>query len=83
MTGRAQKAFHCLPAATTATSEAMNDALKARFDPESHYMRFQAEFQARRKKAAKRMGRLRRRPKEPHRQGLCCALPVVGTLAVF
>lgn len=52
MTGRAQKALHRLPASATVTFEATRDALKARFDPESRCTRFQAEFQARRKKAA-------------------------------
>ena len=51
MTGRAQKALHRLPPTATATFESTRDALKARFDPESRYTRFQAEFQARRKKA--------------------------------
>ena len=45
MTGQAQKALHRLPPTATATFEATRDA------PESRYTRFQAEFQARRKKA--------------------------------
>ena len=52
VTGRAQKALHRLPATAAATYEATRDALKARFEPESRHTRYQAEFQARRKKAA-------------------------------
>ena len=48
MTGRAQKALHRLPPTATATFESTREA---RFDHESRYTRFQAEFQARRKKA--------------------------------
>ena len=51
LTGRAQKALQRIPEATAATYEATREALKARFDPETRQMRYQAEFQARRKKA--------------------------------
>ena len=51
LTGRAQKALHRLPGPATASYEATRDALRARFEPESRHTRYQAEFQARRKKA--------------------------------
>ena len=51
VTGRAQKALHLLPKALQGTYAATKAALKARFDPESRHTRYQAEFQARRKKA--------------------------------
>lgn len=50
LTGRAQKALQHLPEAAQATYPATKAALKARFDPESRQTRYQAEFQARRKK---------------------------------
>lgn len=52
VTGRAQKAFHLLPEVTRGTYAATKAALKARFDPESRHTRYQAEFQARRKKSS-------------------------------
>ena len=51
VTGRAQKALHLLPEASRGTYATTRAALKARFDPESRHTRYQAEFQARRKKA--------------------------------
>jgi hypothetical protein len=51
VTGRAQKALHLLPETSRGTYAAARAALKARFDPESRHTRYQAEFQARRKKA--------------------------------
>ena len=51
VTGRAQKALHRLPEAVANSYEATRDALRARFEPESRYTRYQAEFQLRRKKA--------------------------------
>lgn len=50
LTGRAQKAFQCLPEESQATFAAATKALKGRFEPESRKTRYQAEFQARRKK---------------------------------
>ena len=52
VTGRAQKALLRLHGPATTSFEATRDALKARFEPESRYTRYQAEFQARRKKAS-------------------------------
>ena len=52
VTGRAQKALHLLPEAARGTYTTTKTALKARFDPESRHTRYQAEFQARRKRAA-------------------------------
>lgn len=51
LTGRAQKALHRLTGTAAASYEATKDALKARFEPESKHTRYQAEFQARRKRA--------------------------------
>jgi hypothetical protein len=51
LTGRAQKALQRLPETSASTYAAARAALKARFDPESRHTRYQAEFQARRKKA--------------------------------
>ena len=51
VTGRAQKALHRLMGPAIASYETTRDALCARFEPESCYMRYQAEFQARRKRA--------------------------------
>ena len=48
LTGRAQKALHRLPGPVASSYEATRDA---RFEPESRHTRYQAEFQARRKKA--------------------------------
>ena len=50
VTGRAQKALHLLPEAARATYAETKAALKTRFDPASRHTRYQAEFQARRKK---------------------------------
>ena len=50
LTGRALRTLHHLPPATRDDYEATKAALKARFDPESRYTRYEAEFQARRKK---------------------------------
>ena len=50
LTNRAQRALQHLPEASRATYAATKAALKARFDPESRQTRYQAEFQARRKK---------------------------------
>ena len=52
LTGRTQKALHRLPETATATYAAASAAMKARFDPESRHTRYQAEFQARRKKSS-------------------------------
>ena len=46
-----QKALHLPPETSTGTYAAVRAALKARFDPESRHTRYQAEFQARRKRA--------------------------------
>ena len=51
VTGRAQKALHRLTGPASASYEATRDALCARFEPESRYTRYQAEFQARHKRA--------------------------------
>ena len=56
VTGRAQKALHLLPEAAWGTYTTMKTALKACFDPESRHTRYQAEFQARRKRAAEEGG---------------------------
>ena len=50
--GRTQKAFQRLPEATQATFNAAKAALTGRFEPASRKMRYQAEFQARRKMAS-------------------------------
>ena len=52
LTGRAQKAFQRLPEATQAIFDAAKEALTGRFEPASRKTRYQAEFQARRKKAS-------------------------------
>ena len=52
LTGRAQKAFQRLPEATQATFDAATAALTGRFEPASRKTRYQAEFQARRKKVS-------------------------------
>ena len=51
LTGRAQKALHRLPESVASSYGATRDALRARVEPESKRTRYQAEFQARRKKA--------------------------------
>ena len=51
LTGRAQKALRRLPDATAVSYGATREALRARFEPDSRYTRYQAEFQLRRKKA--------------------------------
>ena len=51
MTVRSHKALHRLTGPAAASYEATRDALCARFEPESRYTRYQAEFQARRKRA--------------------------------
>ena len=50
VTGRVQKALHRLTGPAAVSYEATRDTLHACFDPESRYTRYQAEFQARRKK---------------------------------
>ena len=50
VTGRAQKALHRLTETATVSYEATRDALRERFEPESRRTRYQAEFQARRKR---------------------------------
>ena len=52
LTGRAQKAFHRLPDEVTATYRGATTALQERFEPKSKKTRYQAEFEARRKKRA-------------------------------
>ena len=51
LTGPAQKALHRLPETSTSTYAAVRATMKARFDPENRHTRYQAEFQARRKKS--------------------------------
>ena len=50
LTGRAQKAFQRLPEASRATFDLAKEALTERFEPKSRKTRYQAEFQARKKK---------------------------------
>ena len=50
LTGRAQRAFHRLPAESQATYAAATTAMQQRFEPKSRMTRYQAEFDARRKK---------------------------------
>ena len=52
LTGRAQRAFHRLPAESKATYDAATIAMQQRFEPKSRTTRYQAEFEARRKKPA-------------------------------
>ena len=50
LTGRAQKAFHRLPAESQASYDAATRALQERFEPKSRMTRYQAEFESRSKK---------------------------------
>ena len=50
LTGRVQKAFQRLPEASRATFDLAKEALTERFEPKSRKTRYQAEFQARKKK---------------------------------
>lgn len=52
LTGRAQKAFQRLPTESKESYQAARDALKERFEPTSRKIRYQVEFQTRRKKKA-------------------------------
>ena len=52
LTGRAQRAFHRLPTESKATYDAATIAMQQRFEPKSRTTRYQAEFEARRKKPA-------------------------------
>ena len=50
LTGRAQKAFHRLPAESQTSYDAATRALQERFEPKSRMTRYQAEFESRCKK---------------------------------
>ena len=50
LTGRAQKAFQRLSDEAKGTFDGATAALKERYEPQSRKTRYQAEFQARRKK---------------------------------